>query len=111
MMTPQPLSKSRMSDQERLVRFTLLGQDYSFYTGASEEEMEKILDLVKNMVEDNGSGMPGTLPTGKIAVMACLNLASKFMKLNQDFEKYKVETDEKIMSINQRLESALLGNE
>jgi len=100
-----------MSDQERLVRFTLLGQDYSFYTAASEEEMEKILELVKNMVEDNGSGMPGTLPTGKIVIMACLNLASKFMKLNQDFEKYKVETDKKILSINQKLESVLLREE
>ena len=43
-----------MAEQERLVRLTLLGQDYTFYTGASEEEMEKILDLVKKMFEDNG---------------------------------------------------------
>ena len=97
-----------MSDQERLVRLTLLGQDYTFYTGASEEEMGKILDLVKKMVEDNSSGMPGTFPTGKIAIMACLNLASRFMKLSQDFERFKTETDEKILSINKKLESALL---
>jgi cell division protein ZapA (FtsZ GTPase activity inhibitor) len=96
-----------MSEQERLVRFTLLGQDYSFYTGASEEEMEKILDLVKRMVEDNGSAISGTLPTGKIAVMACLNLASRFMKLSQDFESYKEETDKKILKINEKIESAL----
>ncbi len=97
-----------MSDQERLVRFALLGQDYSFYTGASEEEMEKILDLVKKMVEDNGPGMYGTLPTGKIAIMACLNLASRFMKLSQDFERYKDETDRKILEINTKIESALM---
>ncbi len=70
--------------------------------------MERILDLVKTMVEDKGSGMPGTLPTGKIAVMACLNIASKFMKLSQDFEKYKTETDKKIVKMNKKLESVLL---
>ncbi len=96
-----------MAEQERLVRLNLLGQDYTFYTGASEEEMEKILDLVKKMFEDNGSGKPGTLPTGRIAIMACLNLASKFMKLSQDFERYKEETDEKIVRINRKLEATL----
>lgn len=96
-----------MSEQERLVRFSLLGQDYTFYTGASEEEMEKILDMVKKMIEDNGSGLSGTLPTSKIAIMACLNMASRFMKLNQDFERYRMEMDEKLISINRRLESAL----
>ncbi len=96
-----------MSDQERLVRFSLLGQDYTFYTGASEEEMEKILDLVKQMIEENGSGMSGTLPTGKVAVMACLNLASKFIKLSQDYEKCTKETNEKIGGINKKLKSAL----
>jgi cell division protein ZapA len=70
--------------------------------------MERILDLVKSMIEDKGTGMAGTLPTGKIAVMACLNIASKFMKLSQDFEKYKTETDKKILKINKKLESVLL---
>ena len=107
MTGPRLPNKSQMSDKERLVRFTLLGQEFSFYTGASEEEMAKILDLVRDMVEDKGSGMSGTLPTGKIAVMACLNLASKFMKINHDFEKYKEDTDKKILKINEKLESVL----
>jgi cell division protein ZapA (FtsZ GTPase activity inhibitor) len=98
-----------MSDLERLVRFRLFGQDYTFYTGASEEEMEDILDLVRKMIEDNATGMPGTLPASKVAVMACLNLASRFMKLNQDYEKYKTETEEKISSINKHLEDILFS--
>jgi cell division protein ZapA (FtsZ GTPase activity inhibitor) len=93
-----------MSDQERLVRFKLLGQDYTFYTGASEEEMNEVLDLVRKMIEENVSGMPGTLPASRVAVMACLNLASKFMKLKRDFEEYKVETEGRINSINSQLE-------
>ena len=96
-----------MSELERLVRFSLLGQEYSFYTGASEEELEKILGLVKKMIEENGSAMPGTLPTGRIAIMACLNIASRFMKLGQDFEKYKAETNERLAILNRKLEVEL----
>ena len=96
-----------MSNQERLVRFKLLGQEYTFYTGASEEEMDEVLVLVRKMIEENVSGTPGTLPASKVAVMACLNLASKFMKLKRDFEEYKVETDGRINSINNQLEGLL----
>lgn len=96
-----------MSDLERLVRFKLFGQDYTFYTGASEEEMDEILDFIRKMIEDNTPGMAGTLPASKVAVMACLNLASKFMKLNQDFEGYKIDTEERIKSINKKLEDLL----
>ena len=35
---------------ERLVRFQLLGQEYTFYTGAPESEVADILDLVKEIV-------------------------------------------------------------
>jgi cell division protein ZapA (FtsZ GTPase activity inhibitor) len=94
-----------MSDQERLVRFRLLEQDYTFYTGASEEEMDEVLDLVRKMVEDNATGSPGTLPASKVAIMACLNMASKFMKLKRDFEAYKEETEGRINNINNRLEN------
>jgi hypothetical protein len=96
-----------MSNQERLVRFKLLGQEYAFYTGASEEEMDEVLVLVRKMIEENVSGMPGTLPASKVAVMACLNLASKFMKLKRDFEEYKIETDGRINAINNQLEGLL----
>ena len=64
-----------MAEKERLVNFTLLGQNYSFYTGASEEEMSKILNLVRQLIEESGGvGQRGTIPVGKTAVMACLNM-------------------------------------
>ena len=92
-----------MSEKERLVRFKLLGQEYTFYTGASEEEMGEILVLVRTLIEENVSGLPGTLPASRVAIMACLNLASKFMKLKRDFEAYKIETDGRINTLNNQL--------
>ena len=92
-----------MSEKERLVRFKLLGQEYTFYTGASEEEMGEILVLVRTLIEENVSGLPGTLPASRVAIMACLNLASKFMKLKRNFEAYKIETDGRINTLNNQL--------
>lgn len=92
-----------MSDSERLVRFSLLGQDYRFYTGSSEEEMEKILDLVRNLIEENVTGEHGTLPVNKVAVMACLNIASKYIRLKTDFEDYRLESEERLQRLNEKI--------
>ncbi len=97
-----------MSETERLVKFTLLGQEYRFYTAASEEEMECILGLVKKLVDDSGGGGGGgAVPNNKIAVMACLNLASQYVRLKKEFEEYKKESGKRIMHINNQITDAL----
>lgn len=79
-----------MSEKERLVSFDLLGQNYSFYTAASEEEMTKILTLVRQLTGENTTQPKSrAVPVNKTAVMACLNLASKYIKLEQEFEEYR----------------------
>jgi cell division protein ZapA len=99
-----------MSESERLVKFTLLGQNFAFYTGASEEEMEKILALVREQIESIGGGDKpgGTIPVSKIAVMACLNLASNYLKLKQEHSQYKEETALKLGELSDRLDFILV---
>ncbi len=84
-----------MSEKERLVKFQLLGQQFTFYTGASEEEMEKILTLVQKLVEEgNGESVKGgTIPASKAAILACLNLASRYIRLRQDFDDYRQNSE------------------
>lgn len=99
-----------MSEKERLVTFTLLGQDYAFYTGASEEEMERILGLVRKLVEDkNSDARSGTIPVSKTAVLACLNIASRYIKLKQDFEEYKKENDLRACTLINQIDARLQG--
>ncbi len=96
-----------MSDSsERLVKFSLLGQNFAFYTGASEEEMEKILALVKDQLESVGGGSKpgGTIPVGKIAVLACLNMASSHLQLEREYRQFRQQFTSKIEDINQRLD-------
>lgn len=98
-----------MSDSERLVNFSLLGQNFAFYTGASEEEMDKILSLVKEQLDSVGGGSKpgGTIPVSKIAMMACLNLASSHLKLQQEYSQFRQQFESKIEDINQRLDFVL----
>jgi cell division protein ZapA len=94
-----------MSESERLVKFSLLGQNFAFYTGASEEEMETILALVREQIDSIGGGDKpgGTIPVSKIAVMACLNLASNYLKLKQEHSQYKEQTASKLGELSDRL--------
>ncbi len=92
---------------ERLVRFQLLGQEYSFFTGAPESEVTAILDLVKELVEENMSGPTGTIPVGKVAVLVSLNIASRYIELQSMFDRYKADTEQRIASLTRQIDSGL----
>ncbi len=96
-----------MSDKERLVRFELLGQEHAFYTAAPEEEMESILTLVRNNVGTDSPNIAGTLPVSKVAVLACLNIASLYVKLEQEFEEYKHSSQTRIVRLNEEIRAKL----
>lgn len=99
-----------MSETERLVQFELLGQEFKFYTAASEEEMESILSLVRQLVESGSGGVTGTLPVGKIAIMACLNLASKHVKLQQEFDDYRRNSEDRLIGLSEEIRARLLSD-
>ncbi|MGI9535714.1 MAG: cell division protein ZapA [Desulfocapsaceae bacterium] len=94
------------------MEFTLLGQNFAFYTGASEEDMENILSLVREQIESIGGGDKpgGTIPVSKIAVMACLNLASNYIKLKQEHSQYRHKTVSKLEELSDRLDFVLVDD-
>ncbi len=98
-----------MPESERLVKFHLLGQDLAFYTTSSEEEVKKILSFVQQQIEgdNNQPGGKGPIPVHKVAVMTCLNLASKYLTLEGEFESYKKSMEHKLGSLNKRLDMFL----
>jgi cell division protein ZapA (FtsZ GTPase activity inhibitor) len=100
-----------MSETERLIRFHLLGQDFAFYTGASEEEMDAILTMVKQQIEENGGRGGGTIPVSKVAVMACLNIASRYLRLKNEHEAYRRGTEEQVRRLNEKLRAVLAAEQ
>ena len=96
-----------MSNSERLVEFELLGQEYKFYTAASEEEMQAILSLVRQLVETEPKTHVGTLASGKKAILACLNIASRYVKLQQDFTDYQQNSEKRIARLTDAINDGL----
>lgn len=99
-----------MSETERLVRFELLGQEYKFYTASSEEELRTIFSMVRQLVETSSPQTTGTLPVGKVAILACLNIASRHVKLMHEFEGYKRDSEERIVRLSEEIRSRLLAD-
>ena len=97
-----------MVDTERLVKFELLGQEYKFYTAASEDELKSILSLVRQLVENSSSQATGTLPVGRVAILACLNIASQYVKLQQEFDDYRWDTDQRMIRLREDIRAKLL---
>lgn len=97
-----------MSDTERLVKFELLGQEYKFYTAASEDELKSILSLVRQLVENNSTQATGTLLAGRVAIMACLNIASQYVKLKQEFDDYRWDSEQRMVRLSEEIRAKLL---
>lgn len=95
---------------ERLVRFELLGQQFAFYTGAPEEEVNEILQMVEELVlENSSSDTVGSISVSKVAVLASLNMASKYVELKRDFETYRRETETRLVRLTEQISGELAG--
>lgn len=92
---------------ERLVRFELMGQEYSFYTGAPEGEVADILALINELVEENISGVSGAIPVSKVAVLVSLNVASRYFELKSQFDRYKAETEQRMAALTRQIDLGL----
>lgn len=69
--------------------------------------MADILDLVKELVEENMSGSAGTIPVGKVAVLVSLNIASRYIELKSKFDTYRADTEQRIASLTSQIDSGL----
>ena len=93
---------------ERLVRFELLGHEFAFYTAAPEEEVDEIVKLVTDLVHENSpSQASGSIALGKVAVLASLNIASRYVELKRDFKLYRKETEDRLASLGGHIEETL----
>lgn len=98
-----------MSGSERLVRFELLGQEFQFYTATGEKEMDEILSLVRREVEGDGNARRGNVPASKVAVMACLNIALKYVQLKQEYERYRFDSDARAAQLSEEIRIRLVS--
>lgn len=94
---------------ERLVKFTVLGQEYPLYTDAPEEEVREILQLVRSQIEEQSRGASGVLPANKVAVLTSLNMAGKYVRLKNDIQQYQSSVRQRLENLSQRIEPVVNG--
>lgn len=97
---------------ERLVRFELIGHEFAFYTAAPEEEVDEVISMVTDLVlENSSSGVSGSIPVGKVAVLVSLNIASRYVELKRDFAQYKRETGARLLRLGEQIDRQLTTDE
>jgi len=74
--------------QDRLVRFQLFGQEFTFYSNASEEEVNSVIALLREELEGNDTFSRSSVPSSKMLVLGCLRMAAKYVQLQRKFDTY-----------------------
>jgi cell division protein ZapA len=75
--------------QDRLVRFQLFGQEFTFYSNSSEEEIESVIKLLRQELESDEKISRSSVPSSKMLVLSCLRMAAKYVHLHREFEEYR----------------------
>lgn len=92
---------------ERLVHFELFGQEFSFYTDSSEEDVELILAMVRSELGAEGSGKHSSLPSSKMLVLGCLKIAARFVQLEKEFNTFQARQDKSIDKLINKVASGI----
>jgi cell division protein ZapA len=92
--------------QERLVRFTLFGQEFTFYTDAAEEEVDAVISLLREELEGDGSYGRSSVPSSKMLVLGCLRIAAKLIRLQREHDRSLRAYEETMARIMEKISSA-----
>jgi cell division protein ZapA len=92
---------------DRLVRFELFGQEFSFYTDASEEDVELIITMLRTELGEDTPGKRSPLPSNKMLVLGCLKIAARFVQLEKEFSTFQARQDRSIDKLINKVSSGI----
>ncbi|MCL7487793.1 MAG: cell division protein ZapA [Desulfobulbaceae bacterium] len=92
---------------ERLVHFELFGQEFSFYTDASREDVDHIIKMVRAELDEEGSVKRTSLPSNKILVLCCLKIAARYIQLEKEFSAFRSRQDASIDKLINKVSSGM----
>ena len=75
--------------QDRLVRFHLFGQEFTFYSAAPEDEVDSAIALLRQELEADDKMSRSSVPSSKMLVLGCLRIAAKYVQLNQEYIEFR----------------------
>ena len=98
-----------MNEELRSIRVSIFGRDYNIKGGSDEEYIRNLAEYVDSVMKDI-SDKAGALSSGRIAILAALNIADEMHKERQRFDEFADEVVQKLQSalnIDQRSEGLL----
>ena len=91
-----------MNEELRSIRVSIFGRDYNIKGGSDEEYIRDLAEYVDSVMKDIAD-KAGAISSGRIAILAALNIADEMLKERQRFDEF---TDEVV----QKLQDALNGD-
>ena len=85
------------------VKFEVFGHEYSLNTEAPEEDVQEILEMVREHLHETNRS-PSVVPSTKSVILASLNMAGKYVKLKREFEDYRHEVETLSGRIRKKIE-------
>lgn len=93
--------------EERLVCFQLFGQEFTFYSSASEAEVEEVVSLLREELEGSELASRSSIPSSKMLVLGCLRMAGRYVQLNGEFERFREKQDRSIDDLINKVSSGM----
>ncbi len=93
--------------QERLVRFHLFGQEYTFYSDAPDEEVEEIVGLLRQELESDEKMSRSTVPSSKMLILGCLRMTAKYVQLSREYAEFRRRQDQTLAHLIDKVSSEL----
>ncbi|WP_448872271.1 cell division protein ZapA [Desulfobulbus propionicus] len=91
--------------QERLVHFTLFGQEFTFYSDATDEDVDAVIALLRNELEGNGTFSKSSIPSSKMLVLGCLRIAAKLIQAQREHDRYCQSHEKAIAKLIDKISS------
>lgn len=93
--------------QDRLVRFHLFGQEFTFFSDAPEEEVESIIALLRQELDSGEKISKSAVPSSKMLVLGCLRMTAKYVQLQREYQQFQQSHLRLINTLIARIEAGL----
>ena len=93
--------------EERLVSFTMFGQEFTFYSDAPEDEVQGAIDMLRDELEGTDLAVRSTVPSSTMLVLGCLRLAGRYVNLDKEFNAFRTDQEQSVDKIINKLSSGI----
>lgn len=93
--------------EERLVSFTLFGQEYTFYSDAPDDEVEAVISMLREELEGQEPFYRSTVPSSKMLILGCLRITAKYIHLQREQARLCQVQDDALAALQEKILKAV----